>query len=69
MKWCGFDCEYATAEGTEDATGACRREQVLYCRKFQKFVKRNATCIEILRERRRNDPVYQRLFGKKEEGD
>ncbi|MFX0102633.1 MAG: hypothetical protein ACFFCS_23905 [Candidatus Hodarchaeota archaeon] len=63
MKWCDFDCEHATTDETGNLTGACRREIVLYCKKFKKNVIKNKICIEILREMKKNDPEYIRRFG------
>ena len=64
MKWCDFSCEHAKSEGTGDLSGACRREIVIRCSKHGKLVKKNSTCIDDLREMLKNDPEYQRRFGR-----
>ena len=65
MKWCDLKCEHASVENTENAAGACRREQVLYCEKYGKLVRKNDFCVEVTREMRKKDPIYQKLFGDK----
>ncbi len=60
MKWCDFTCEHATVQGSDNTTGACRREIVLFCKKHQKLVKKNNICIEIIREMKETDPEYQK---------
>ncbi len=64
MKWCDFFCEWADTQGTECATGGCRRELAIYCKKFKKLVVKNAICIEDKRQMLAQDEEYQRLFGK-----
>nr|MDO8117803.1 hypothetical protein [Candidatus Sigynarchaeota archaeon] len=66
MKWCDFACEHATVQNADNTAGACRREIVLFCKKYQKLVKKNNTCIDILRKMEENDPEFQRRFRNKE---
>jgi hypothetical protein len=61
-EFCDYSCPYATMDRTNEMTGACRREIVMYCCKFEKFVKKNDFCIEIKRRMKTNDPEYQRRF-------
>ena len=65
MKWCDFNCEFATTEETGNLVRGCMREIVLYCKKFKLNVIKNKMCIEIVREMKKNDPEYEIRFGDK----
>jgi len=65
--FCDYSCPYATMDSTNEMTGACRREIIMYCSKFKKYVKKNDFCIELKRKMKLDDPEYQRLFGEKVE--
>lgn len=62
-EFCDYSCPFVTMDTTNEMTGACRREIVMYCKKFQKYVKKNDFCIEIKRKMKANDPEYRRRFG------
>lgn len=64
-EFCDYSCPFATMDHTQEMTGACRRELVLWCRKFEKLVKKNDLCITRKRALCQQDPEYQRLFGTK----
>ncbi len=64
-QFCDFSCQYATLENTQEMTGACRRELVLWCSHYKKIVKKNDLCITEKRKLREKDPEYQMLFGNK----
>ncbi|MBA4311617.1 MAG: hypothetical protein C0417_03200 [Chlorobiaceae bacterium] len=42
--YCDYSCKYA-AFAPEDSTGACRREQAVYCKLVGKFNNKNANCL------------------------
>lgn len=42
--YCDFACEHS-AFAPEDSTGACRREQAVYCKLVGKFNNKNAKCL------------------------
>lgn len=46
QKWCDFSCDYAKNFDTENMSGACRTEIVLFCEKYKKNVKKNSLCLE-----------------------
>ncbi len=42
-KYCDFTCKFASF-APEDAVGACRREQAVYCTLLKEFNNKNAPC-------------------------
>jgi len=46
MKFCDLRCEHATYHGAENMTPGCHTEQILYCKKFERFVRKNQECLE-----------------------
>ena len=42
-KFCDYSCKFASF-APEDAVGACRREQAVYCRLLKEFNNKNAAC-------------------------
>lgn len=42
--FCDFDCRHASFAAPE-ATGACRREQAVYCMLFSQYNNKNALCL------------------------
>jgi hypothetical protein len=46
MKFCDYSCEFVDISDMKNTSDACRREMLLYCRKFQRAVKKNSICIE-----------------------
>jgi len=46
--FCDYACEYA-AFAPNDASGACRREQAVYCSLTKQYNNKNARCIATAR--------------------
>jgi len=42
--FCDFSCKYASF-GKEDVSGACRREQAVYCTILRKYNNKNNKCL------------------------
>lgn len=42
--YCDYSCNHASF-APEDSIGACRREQVVYCKLIGKFNNKNAKCL------------------------
>jgi hypothetical protein len=42
--FCDFSCTYASF-GKEDVSGACRREQAVYCTILKKYNNKNNKCL------------------------
>ena len=47
-RFCDYDCRYASF-APKDATGACLREQAVYCSLFQTYNAKNSRCLETKR--------------------
>jgi hypothetical protein len=43
-RFCDFFCPYASF-APEDASGACRREQAVYCKPKKTYNNKNAACL------------------------
>jgi hypothetical protein len=44
--FCDFSCKYASF-GSEDVSGACRREQAVYCTILKKHNNKNNKCLVV----------------------
>jgi hypothetical protein len=42
--YCDYSCKHA-AFAPEDSTGACRRDQAVYCKLVEKFNNKNSKCL------------------------